>query len=514
MPPRRSFKSDKSFFRMIVMGAVGARAVRDDLGNRGHAMYELENGATDTKIWKDVKRKRVRIPDLVCITCGLRVESRAKTTKALAMSHSPEDAERAWDFGMVDCDVVAFPVCRSAADTGWSRGQLKGAESFWHSQDHVRWVTYSHINYINVLSFRGIPASQASTKGVTEGSETSLAWDAIFSTWEGTVEAIRDGQICVRRSSDGRRYTWQNKKQLPVVVEKGNAVKEMQILAAAVRPLNSDELQCPSGMAVGHIENLLLSPERTQRFTGIKLARLRDESEYAESVERLIRHADEDLYVQIEGAIYLTRTCGRSASRLFKPYVESADEQTQLEGIVGLAEAGSPEAVEMLCATLDRANAPFFLRSAAAWGLGRTGAEMAAQRLIRAFSDVNEDIREEALEAIEAIGEPAVRHLLDGLAEADESVAAGAAEAIRRKAELPAEIIQEIVSIIKADPGRVWPVWLLGHLPSDREYIMTAIADLQDSKPEVHYAIVVLWAFVESWVSRHWEARPVGEVRQ
>ena len=55
-------------------------------------MLELERGSTETKPWKDVKRKRVRIPDLVYRACGLRVESRAKTKAELSMSHSPTDA--------------------------------------------------------------------------------------------------------------------------------------------------------------------------------------------------------------------------------------------------------------------------------------------------------------------------------------------------------------------------------------------------------------------------------------
>ncbi len=80
-------------------------------------MRELENGSTATKLWKDVKRKRVRIPDLLCLNCGLRVESRAKSMKPeLAVSHAATDAERAWDFGLVDSDVIAFPVCYRAAE--------------------------------------------------------------------------------------------------------------------------------------------------------------------------------------------------------------------------------------------------------------------------------------------------------------------------------------------------------------------------------------------------------------
>jgi len=108
--PRLAFKPDSSFFRKIVIGAVGARAVIADLARQGHRCVELERGSTDTKLWKDVKRKRVRIPDLVCLNCGARIECRAKTKLELAMSHSTTDAERAWDFGMVDTDWIAFPV--------------------------------------------------------------------------------------------------------------------------------------------------------------------------------------------------------------------------------------------------------------------------------------------------------------------------------------------------------------------------------------------------------------------
>src|SRR2546421_39016 len=103
---RLAFKPDASFFRKIAIGAIGTRAVSADLAHHGHHVVELERGATDTKLWKDVKRKRVRIPDLVCSRCGRRIESRAKTKTELAMSHSLADEARAWDFGMVDSDWV------------------------------------------------------------------------------------------------------------------------------------------------------------------------------------------------------------------------------------------------------------------------------------------------------------------------------------------------------------------------------------------------------------------------
>jgi hypothetical protein len=111
---RLSFKPDSSFFRKIALGTVGSRTVSTDLHRYGHNVLELERGSTDTKLWKDVKRKRVRIPDLVCAKCGIRIESRAKTQPDLSMSHSLADDSRAWDFGMVDDDWIAFPVCHTS----------------------------------------------------------------------------------------------------------------------------------------------------------------------------------------------------------------------------------------------------------------------------------------------------------------------------------------------------------------------------------------------------------------
>ena len=46
MAVRLSTKPDASFFRKIVVGAVGARAVIRHLGEHGHEFIELERGAS------------------------------------------------------------------------------------------------------------------------------------------------------------------------------------------------------------------------------------------------------------------------------------------------------------------------------------------------------------------------------------------------------------------------------------------------------------------------------------
>ena len=119
MPSRNAFKTNASFFRMLALGAVGAQTVQQHLNELGHRTIELERGALSTKIWRDVKRKRVRIPDLCCTSYGVRIESRAKTSPDLRMSHSTGDAERAWDYGMLDSDWgrISNPVA-GAGSTG------------------------------------------------------------------------------------------------------------------------------------------------------------------------------------------------------------------------------------------------------------------------------------------------------------------------------------------------------------------------------------------------------------
>ncbi|MCY4369962.1 MAG: HEAT repeat domain-containing protein, partial [bacterium] len=64
--------------RFVSMGAVGAAAVARHLGTQhGHRMIELERYAMANKVWQ-TKVKRLRLPDLLCVRCGRRVEARAK----------------------------------------------------------------------------------------------------------------------------------------------------------------------------------------------------------------------------------------------------------------------------------------------------------------------------------------------------------------------------------------------------------------------------------------------------
>lgn len=500
--PRLAFKHDSSFFRKIATGAVGTRAVLEDLGRRGHEPVELERGSADTKIWKEVKRKRVRIPDVVCLRCGRRAESRAKTKPGLSMSHSLE-AERAWDYGMVDDDLVAIPICRVADEAKWAVGRLEDGTSYWHERNWLRWEAFPYVNYFTVADLRATAPTKSSTKGVTEGFETSLAWDAIFSTRSGTVKDVDDGTIQI--ATPGKSpYRWRNADGLPVRVEAGQKVTETQVLASSVPPAHNAELGCPGDLSASRVEELLRSRERTQRFTGVKVARLLDQIEHHDAVAALAYDGEEDFYVRLEGVAYLLACAGEPADRLLAPYLESNDESAQLEAVITLGEIGTPDAVALLSRMLHDDAGPFFLRSAAAWALGQVGADAAVESLVGAFGALDHDLRQEALEGVAQIGQAAARHLVGGLREGDD-VASGCAEVLRRLgARDPTAVTRSVVEGGRLESS-VWPVWLLGQLP--RSSVEEILGGLSVS-PEVDYALKVLWTFAESWVAETWEPSP------
>jgi hypothetical protein len=510
MPPRQSFKPDASFFKKIAIGAIGARAVCADLNSHGHNMAELERGSTDSKMWKEVKRKRVRIPDLVCTRCGLRVESRAKTKSEITMSHSPTDAERHWSFGMVDEDLIAFPIC-AATEESWSTGKLETSSSYWHERNWVNWRVVGKVNYFTKRSLQSVPPSRSNTKGVTEGSETAIAWDAVFSNRNGIVTRIDERGIQIRRASDGHSYTWRVKAGQTIQVRVNDEVSVNQVIASSVVALPETDLRCSGVLPSEHIQHLLRSRERTQRFTGVKLARLRGESDFRATIEELSDDPEEDVYVRLEGVTYLASVCGLSAHDLFSRYLEDADPQIQLEAVIALGETATSEAVELLTAILNDNRQPYFLRSASAWSLSRIGGNDSIERLVQAFSDVEQSIREEALEGIVSIGGAALPILLAGIRGSDD-VAAGCAEALRQQEILSDDTVEQLVRELRSDNPSHWVVWLVGHLP--REYAAARIADLQDSAPPLHFAISVLWSFVESWISKHWELNPRPNMQQ
>lgn len=185
---------------------------------------------------------------------------------------------------------------------------------------------------------------------MTEGSETAIAWNATFSSRTGVVEAASQERITIRRKSDGHRYTWRVPPGQIVVVSPGCEVHENQVIASAVPPFPVAALRCPGSTPASHIGQLLQSRERTLRFSGVKLARLRGDASFCDEVSAPAADADEDVYVRLEAASYLASTCGQPADPLFRPYYTSNAPQTQLESVIALGEAGTSDAIGLVSA--------------------------------------------------------------------------------------------------------------------------------------------------------------------
>ena len=112
-----NFKSDDSFLRKLAVGAAGTNVTIATLKSMGFKPIELERGSTGFKIWKKIKIKRVRVPDVLCLNTGLRFESRGKTKLEISMSHSLNDPKRSWDAGMRDDDLVSIVVFEQKEDS-------------------------------------------------------------------------------------------------------------------------------------------------------------------------------------------------------------------------------------------------------------------------------------------------------------------------------------------------------------------------------------------------------------
>jgi HEAT repeat protein len=204
---------------------------------------------------------------------------------------------------------------------------------------------------------------------------------------------------------------------------------------------------------------------------------------------------------------YLASVCGQSARTLFSDSLRSPDEQTQLETVIAIGETATSEAVELLSELLDQVELPYFLRSAAAWCLGQIGSHRAVDKLISLFSDVDLQLREEALDRIVSLGGNTISVLLDRLGSESTDTASGCAEALRQQERLSkADISRLLESVTQPERSSDWAVWLLGNLP--REQVAPIIAELQTTAPQLHYAISLLWSFMESWIARRWELRP------
>jgi hypothetical protein len=223
MANRRSYKTDESFLEKISIGAVGTRRVFDDLFQQGHNPIELERGSMSFKIWKTIKIKRIRVPDILCINCGRRIESRAKTKLEISMSHSFSNQERGWDYGLEDDDFVALAVCQRAGN--------KPVD--WEADNLVQYISVGDLR----IAQRAGQTISVKPKGAQEGFEARITWPSSAASSAGTILRVTPERLQYKRQADGRTITLGLSKRgldLKPLVEECDVVAANQVLASVV----------------------------------------------------------------------------------------------------------------------------------------------------------------------------------------------------------------------------------------------------------------------------------------
>lgn len=491
------------------MGAIGSRAVKDDLATHGHNVVELERGSLDAKIWKGVKRKRVRIPDLVCTSCGQRIEVRTKSEPKLSMSHSPTIPERGWDYGMVGEDIISTPICaedrvdNSPTSTHWTRGFFAGDTSYWNEKEWVKWRLDGAVNYFTVQAFRATRPDKTQTKGAEEGSETILIWRSCFSPCDGTVANISNANITVQNAAGEQKR--RGSKGMRPIVAIGDAVRCNQVLACNVAPQSSRDMRCSGELTSVHIAEMLCSTHLPVRFAGVKLARFRREGSLHEEIAAIAADADEDIYVRLEAKVYMAVVLDRAIDDLFAAELNALDKADQLEAVIAIGEVATESAATTLAAILANQSESYFLRSAAAYCLGRIESPVSRAALVQAFTAQTHRVREDALTALADVGFGALAELLAGVNHTDEQIQAGCAEVLRWLAlrsdpvTVERQIVPPIAGILAQADRSLMAVWLGGQMPEP--LMQAALTEVLGSDARLAYSLAVSWAFARSWIA-------------
>ena len=483
-----NFKSDDSFLRKLAVGAAGTNVTIDRLKAMGFNPIELERGSTGFKIWKKIKIKRVRVPDVLCLNTGLRFESRGKTKPEISMSHSLNDPKRAWDAGMRDDDLVSIIVFEQNNDSPIDLKQI--------SPDH----------FISVKDMRkAFAAGQVSItqpKGVEEGSEIRVMWTCAAANQQAVVSAVEPSRLSLSPSSGARKQTIQlsrskGKITLLPQVNTGDAVAANQIVASVV-PVNT-ELECPTSVSEAYFIDKLASVNLSERYAAAKALRYRGYTTAKPVLESRMADVEEDIYVQLEAAAALAAYDEPNGWEFIEHKLRSpvmtVPLETQLETVIVASEIPKSRSEQLLIEVLQDSQRDDELRAGAAWALGQFASATSATALVDTFNSSPLEIKVEAARALLRIAEPQIPHLIDLLKNGDPSKRDGLAWVLARTGKFdPSDMV------VGADGNlRKWMSYVVGH--GKDKFSQGDVEAICKADPEVYFAASVLWQIVASWVN-------------
>lgn len=482
MPFRRAFKSDVSFLEKISMGAVGTQRVFTHLREQGHDPLELERGSMSFKIWKNIKIKRIRMPDILCVACGRRVESRAKSTFEISMSHSFSDPERGWDYGLQDEDFVALVICKRTGDKP------------------IDWQADELVQYISVQDLRAAYGDNLilleKTKGAEEGFETRVKWPAVIAKSVGVVDVVTSERIQYRRRSDNRIITHSLSKQgirLQPLVHEEETISQNQVLASVIPVVR--QFPCSREADQEYYIQRLSSSSLSERYTAAKALSTFQSNLTSKALSNKIGESHEHIYVKLEAAVSLARHDEEQGWHFLTRCLSDDYLQNRLEAIIALGEIPVNRSCQLLSSVLIDERQHPEIRAGAAWALGELRNESAISVLIDSFSTISDAIRVEAARALAKLSSSFSDKVLEEFRQVAPEKRPPLAWAISKSGRSK---LEDLINALVDDDTRHWVAYILG--TQEQQKYISQIEMLRQRDPEVYFAVTVLWKIMTSWV--------------
>lgn len=473
-----SFKSDESFLEKLAVGATGTRVTIDRLTQLGFQPIELERGSTGYKLWKKIKIKRVRVPDILCLRTGLRFEARGKTSSEISMSHSTADPARAWNVGLGKDDYVVIVECEKA------------------SASIVDWRQASPVHFIRVgdldTAFKKNRVRITKPKGVEEGSEIRVIWPSRAAGLRSKVLEVSSKSIKLEAVEGDRKQRFVLNGLRPLC-KVGEIVEQNQIVAAAV-PV-AVTLKASGEVGEKHFREKLASKVLSERYAAAKALRFRGYTASASVLKSTVQDDEEDIYVRLECAAALATHDDSVGWDFLAQSLGSEFTQVQLETVIVISELPKPRSQQMLIATLADQSKHEEVRAGAAWGLGQFRSKAASQALVSVFDETRQEIRTEAARALLKVAPSQLSDLLDLMRSTDQAKRDGIAWVLARQGTFDPR------ALLQSGPDanlRRWVAYILG-FGKDR-FLESALKEVSKSDPEIYFAASVLWQLLESWI--------------
>lgn len=441
------FKADTSFLRFLTMGAVGVRQTIHQLGEIGFQAIELERYCGSNKVWA-TKVKRLRLPDLLCVRTGLRIEVRAKTDLKIRMSDAPDNPDRCWDAGNRDDDLIAL-ITSFDGPTGPESAQ----EAVFFSYEALRTSLDT-----SILGPR---------KSASEGAERDRTWPATIPSRDGVVLSVDQERIVVRMEGDGappRRQTYRLKGKKAYILPGERFLGKASILAGT-----PDRIVDLSACLRRQYDPLseINSASAVDRYAAVKALPHRDElrQQALPALESLI-NSEIEQRVKLEAAGSAAALGSSLGEDMIRAILHNGSLEMRMESVFILTELKNAFAKDEL---LNIAGSQDLtgneLRQAAVWGLGKVGAK--AYRNILPFIDSEDENL--ALHAIAAFDEETPDHIIDSLVSdlltGGSRRAAAASEVLRIINNTT--VLEKLVAATKTASGSSeWVLATLGRLPA------------------------------------------------